>query len=92
VDAELTSSAQDHPAPVIPVGGIPAAERALAGDPSSWLAVMLWGQLLVVLTLLLVWVRAQWGRWQSWIVAVPVLGAVGVQVSEHLSRLLPNLL
>ncbi|MCW2540160.1 MAG: hypothetical protein JWN95_1885 [Frankiales bacterium] len=92
VDAELTSPAQAHLVPVIPVGGVPAAERALAGDQSEWLAVMLWGQLLVVLTLLLVWVRSRWGRWQSWIVAVPVLGAVGVQVADHVSRLLPNLL
>lgn len=33
-----------------------------------------------------------WGRWQTWIVCVPVLTALGLAVSGAATRLLPNLL
>jgi hypothetical protein len=38
------------------------------------------------------WLRARWGRWQAWTVAVPVLGAFGVVLAGEIARLLPNLL
>jgi hypothetical protein len=34
----------------------------------------------------------RWGRWQAWIVGVPVLLAVGLAVADLASSFLPNLL
>ena len=49
-----------------------------------------WPRRLVVAGM--VWVRSVWGRWQSWIVAVPVVGFIGFQVAGLVAQLLPNLL
>mgnify|MGYP007022302215 CR=1 FL=1 len=39
-----------------------------------------------------VWLRARWGRWQSWLVSVPALAFFGISVADNVVRLLPNLL
>jgi hypothetical protein len=54
--------------------------------------LFLWGQALLLAAGLLSWFRANWGRWQTWIVAIPTLGFLGVSVAEQVSRLLPNLI
>ncbi|MFJ2648467.1 sortase [Streptomyces sp. NPDC087420] len=89
VDAELTSPVQ--PAPPRS-GRIDAAEEALAGEGGAWLAVFLWSQVLLAAALLTVWAHRTWGRWQTWICAVPVLAATGLSVASAATRLLPNLL
>ncbi|MFJ1598507.1 sortase [Streptomyces sp. NPDC088261] len=89
VDAELTSPVQ--PAPPRS-GRIDASEEALAGDGGAWLAVFLWSQVLLAVALLTVWAHRVWGRWQTWICAVPVLAAAGLSVASAATRLLPNLL
>ncbi|MFI7209876.1 sortase domain-containing protein [Micromonospora maritima] len=92
VDAALASPVQPTPARRFGSGSIPAAEQAMAGDPDAWTPVLLWGQALLVAALALTWLRARWGRWQSWIVGVPVLLALGVATADQAVRLLPNLL
>ncbi|QIQ02172.1 sortase [Streptomyces liangshanensis] len=89
VDAELTSPVQ--PAPPRS-GRIDEAEEALAGESGAWLSVFLRCQLLLAAALLTVWAHRVWGRWQTWICAVPVLAAAGLAVASSATRLLPNLL
>lgn len=89
VDALLSEAAQPAPART---AGIADSERPLASDPSAWLGVLLWGELLLALALLLTWTVYRWGRWQTWIVAVPALLAVGVATATQASSLLPNLI
>jgi hypothetical protein len=60
-------------------------------DPSAWIPLVLWGQALVIAAVLLSWARSRWGRWQNWIVAVPVLLFLGLAVADQAARLLPNL-
>ena len=50
------------------------------------------GQLLLLVTIALSWLRNNWGRWQTWIIAVPLLGYVVLSISDEVARLLPNLL
>lgn len=90
VDAQLVGEAQ--PAPSRQITAVPETEQSMAGDTSALLPLLLWSQLLLLLAGALTWVRSIWGRWQSWIVCVPVLGFVGFQVAHLVAQLLPNLL
>lgn len=89
VDAELVSPLQPGPAAG---GGITSAEAPLAGDPAAWLPIMLWLQGLLLAVVAITWCFRRWGRWQTWICAVPVLTAFVVALSGEATRLLPNLL
>lgn len=89
VDAQLVGEAQPGP----PAGGgISAAEQPLAGDPAAWLPILLWMQGLLLATVAITWTFRRWGRWQTWICAVPVVTAIVVALSGEATRLLPNLL
>ncbi|MBY8871937.1 sortase [Micromonospora sp. PLK6-60] len=92
VDANLVSEVQPTPARRFGASALPAAEQAMATDPDAWTPVLLWGQALLLAALALTWLRSRWGRWQSWIVGLPVLLAIGVATADQAIRLLPNLL
>jgi sortase A len=92
VDAQLTTTKQPASTRAVTAASLTGAEEAMAGDTSSLLRLMLWSELLLVLAVALAWVRAVWGRWQTWIVAMPVLGVVGFIVAGQIAQLLPNLL
>jgi sortase A len=92
VDADLEGAVAPTPERVLGAASITAAERPMAGQTDLWpmllLAVLLLGFAAVVLTLS----RRYWGRWQTWIVGVPVLAAIGVLAAQQASVLLPNLM
>jgi sortase A len=92
VDAAQTSQAKPDPSALVPASDLAPSENALATDPQAWLPLVLWGQLLLLVTIGLSWLRNAWGRWQAWIIAVPVLGYVVLSISDEVARLLPNLL
>jgi sortase A len=91
VYAELTAPAQPATRRKFGAASLPAAERPMAVDHGAWVPVVLWGQAMLLIALALAWLRARWGRWQAWIVGVPVLGAVGLTLADQAARLLPNL-
>jgi hypothetical protein len=90
VDAELTSTVQ--PANTVTTGFVTGAERPMAGDPGALYVLVLWAEALVVAAAGVAWLRLRWGRWQSWLVGVPVLAALGIAVANQIAELLPNLL
>ncbi|MEU0964704.1 class E sortase [Streptomyces sp. NPDC005917] len=92
VDATLTSAVQPAPPRPLALGWIGGSEQALGSEGAAWLPVFLWSQGLLLTALLTVAAYRVWGRWQTWIVAVPVLAAFGLAVSGAATRLLPNLL
>ncbi|MER6954996.1 MULTISPECIES: class E sortase [unclassified Streptomyces] len=92
VDATLTSTAQPAPPRPLTLGWLDESEKALGSEKAAWLPVFLWSQALLLAALLTVAAYRVWGRWQTWIVAVPVLAALGLAVSGAATRLLPNLL
>ena len=92
VDADLISPAFATPASVLSAKNLSPAEHAMGTDPSAWVPLVLWGQALVLAAFLLSWARTRWGRWQTWIVAVPVLLFLGLAVADQAARLLPNLM
>lgn len=92
VDAELVSAPFPASPGPLTATSLAASEGAMKGDPSALLPLLLWSQLLLLAAVALTWIRSKWGRWQSWIVCVPVLGVAGFKVASLIALLLPNLL
>ncbi len=92
VDALLVSEAQPAPAKVVTLASLSPAEQPMAGDSSGIFTLVLWVQLLLVTGLAVAWAAIRWGRWQAWLIGVPVLLAVGLGVANATSSFLPNLL
>jgi LPXTG-site transpeptidase (sortase) family protein len=92
VDADLISPAQPAPPMPLTAANLAPAEFPLAGDSSAWLPLVLWGQALLLAAGLITWARTRWGRWQVWIVAVPVLSFLGLSVADQVARLFLNLM
>lgn len=92
VDADLTSDPQPRPKAVITSSKLSSAEQAMAADRTAWFWLVIVGEALALSVVLVAWAQVAWGRWQAWLVAVPVLGFFGIAVADQASRLLPNLL
>ena len=90
VDADQTSPVQPSPA-IAPVGITPD-ELPLAADGLALVGIAVCAQLLLAIVLGLAWARVRWGRWQAWVVAVPVITAVGIALFDRVALLLPNLM
>jgi sortase A len=92
VDADLVSKPYATPAMVLTSANLGADEQALGTDSLAWLPLVLWGQGLLIAAGVLAWCKQRWGRWQTWIVAVPVMGFLGLSIADQVSRLLPNIM
>jgi len=92
VDADLISKPVPAPAMVVSAANLSPSERALGTDPNALVAVVLWGALLLGAVALLAWAGQRWGRWQTWIVAVPVVLFLSLSISDQVAALLPNLM
>jgi sortase A len=92
VDANLISKPQPAPVMVVSAADIGPGELVLGADSLAWVPLVLWGQGLVVAAAGIGWLGSRWGRWQTWAVAVPVLGYFGLEVADQVARLLPNLM
>jgi sortase A len=90
VDAALKS--KSFPVPPGRVAVVPTSERALQGDPSALYTLILWLPLLAAAGAAVVWAQQRWGRWQAWLVGVPIVLACLWGVSETAVRLMPNLM
>lgn len=91
VDADLVTGVQPAPRRVLPLGSVTAPEQPMQGDPSTLIVLVLWGEALVGAALGVAFLRRRWGRWQTWVVAVPALGVLALLVADQAARLLPNL-
>jgi sortase A len=71
---------------------ITPSESALAGDTSAALLLVLWGQALLLGLAGTVYCYQQFGRWPTYLAAMPVLLAILWNVFEALARFLPNVM
>jgi sortase A len=92
VDADLMSKPSPAPAMVISSSDLGPSEQALGTDSQAWVPVVLWGALLLAAATLLAWAGRRWGRWQTWIAAVPVVCFLSLSIADQVARLLPNLM
>ncbi len=90
VDADMQGTAVAEP------GGRPAAvpgsEKLMGVDSGAFDSLVHWLFLLILTLTAAAWAFARWGRWQTWIVAAPTVGAALWLVSETAMRVLPNAL
>ncbi|MFI1768663.1 sortase [Streptomyces sp. NPDC020800] len=92
VDADLVSGPFQTPAAVIRSGTLPESEQPLARPSGVPWPLVLWLQALLLAAVAAVWTWHRWGRHQTWIVFVPVVAVLGLQVATRTTELLPNLL
>ena len=90
VDAVLKGQA--GPAPAGRPSSVSVVELAMHGDPGALVLVVLWLQMFAAASLAVVWLAMRWGRWQAWLVGLPVLVACLWGVTSAAVQLLPNLL
>ena len=91
VDADLTSKPQPAPPMVLSAADMAPSENAMGTETQAWLPIVFWGQLLLLFTLALTLLWNYWGKWQTWVIAVPILGYLVLSVADEVTRLLPNL-
>lgn len=92
IDASLESDLQETPSPVFTKEVLDPSEFAMAADAGAWFPILFWLQLLIAASVAMRWVRSRWGMWQTWVVAVPVLLAIGAATAGAVMTALPNLL
>jgi sortase A len=92
VDATLTSSAYATPNRVLGTSSLRTSELPMAGDPSGWPVLVLALAALCLALALFALSRRFWGVWQTWIVATPVLLALGCFAAGQAASFLPNLM
>ena len=92
IDAALDSKVQDTPSPVFTMEVLNPSELTLADDSSSWFATFFWMQWLIVGAIALRWARTRWGVWQTWIVGIPLMLALGAATADSAISTLANLL
>jgi len=92
VDANLVSEVFESPSPVFTKEVLSPAEFAMAADPAGVLPTLFWSQLLLAAAFGIRWVRSRWGMWQTWIISIPILLALGAATANAAMTMLPNLL
>lgn len=92
VDASLKGKPAETPAFAFSARALDPTEQAMATDPGGWLPLLFMFQWLVVAASLTLWLIQKWGRWQTWIVAGPVLLVLGATSADLTMSLLPNLI
>lgn len=92
VDASLKGKPSETPASVLTSGALDPGERIMGSDSNGWLPLLFIFQWLAITVILTRWLVQKWGRWQTWIVAVPVLLVLGASTADCAMALLPNLI
>lgn len=92
VDAELVSDPVPTPSRPFRSADLPEEEQAMKGDPSGWVAVMLWAQATAFAAIGVAWASVRWGTAQAWTIGVPLLGGLGIALADATAVLLPNLM
>ena len=92
VDANLMSAPKAAPTTVISAADLSPGEQPLGVDTTARVPMIVWAEALVLAAVGLSWLGSRWGRWQTRIVAIPVLVYLGATVADQVARLLPNLM
>ena len=92
VDADLTSKVFETPVPVISAAALTEAEPAMAGNIGVLPILAIGLAFIAGFVALFVVSRRFWGKWQTWVVAVPTLFALGAFTAVQIAALLPNLI
>jgi sortase A len=89
VDATLQG--KPVPAATAPLSSVPKSEQPFGTDRSHLPQLIFWLQGLLVAVLITVWAALRWGRWQSWLIGIPLVLAALWGATGTAMTLLPNL-
>jgi sortase A len=89
VDATMTD--KPVPAATPPLSGVPADEQAFGTDHSHLAPLIFWLQGLLIAALFTVWAVLRWGRWQAWLIGLPLVLAALWGATGQAMTLWPNL-
>lgn len=90
VDTVLAKG-KPQPAPSGRPTTIAASDVAMRGDSTQLTPLVLWLEAVVAAAFASVWAVRRWGRWQTWVVATPIVMTAMWGATGALLRLLPNL-
>jgi hypothetical protein len=88
VDADLVSSAQSSPGVA---SSIDAPEEPMKGDGGALVLTMMWALALALVSVGGTVAAVRWSPWAAYLVTVPVVLAVLLNLYQNLAALLPNL-
>jgi sortase A len=71
---------------------VPADEEPMQSDSSVLMPLVLWLEALAIVAVACAWAGSRWGRWETWLVGVPLVLAVVWGATNCGMQLLPNLL
>ena len=71
---------------------LPDSEKPMGGSTRAWPRIALGLMIMMPLSAGATWARYRWGRWQTWLAAMPPLLAAALWTSDAVIQLLPNLL
>ena len=92
VDATMVGDAYLAPLSDFTYAALGAEEEAMRGEGRAWPYLALSLVALVALVVVFALLRRFWGRWQTWIVAVPVFIATGTFAATQIAILFPNVI
>jgi sortase A len=92
VDATLKGAPSATPASVLTDRALDPSEQVMGTQDDGWLPLLFTFQWLAIASVLTRWLIPKWGRWQTWIVAAPVLLVLGATTADCAMALLPNLI
>ncbi len=89
VDATLHG--KTVPAATAPLSSVPKNEKAFGTDRSHLPELIFWLQGLLLAIVIAVWAVVRWGRWQAWLIGIPLVLATLWGATGYAMTLLPNL-
>lgn len=92
VDATMVGDAYLAPLSDFTYAALGGEEEAMRGEGRAWPYLALSLVALVALVVVFTLLRRFWGRWQTWIVAVPVFVATGTFAATQIAILFPNVI
>jgi sortase A len=91
IDAALVTKAFP-PSAVLSPSSVPPSENPMGTDTSNLFELVLLMQALLAAASGAAWAWNRWGARQTWMVAVPVLLALGLLAADSVNLLLPNIM
>jgi sortase A len=92
IDAALRGDPAESSRVALTTAALDPDEEPMGADPDNWLPLVFAFQWLVVAAIVSRWLSSAWGRWQTWLVAVPVLLFLSATTADAAMSLLPNLI
>jgi LPXTG-site transpeptidase (sortase) family protein len=92
VDAELVTMAYASSSKVMAYAALPVSERAMGQDSSAWFIAFFMATMCLAAGGGVWWLWRSWGRWQAWLIGLPLVMALGVACADSIMNALPNLL